>query len=178
MNNKFYAVLVILLWGFALQGAAQKNPDWEKWEWLIGDWIGEGSGKTGEGTGQFSIKKDLDGKVLIRKNHAVYPATRAKPKIVHDDLMIIYKDMSDNLPKAMYFDNEGHAIPYLVTYAEKAIVLTSKSVANYPVFRLTYSLLEKGLINVKFEMSQDGGKFRTYTEGTCKKGKVRRKTRE
>jgi hypothetical protein len=34
---------------------------------------------------------------------------------------------------------------------------------------LTYTLLEKETINVKFEMSQDGEKFTTYTEGKCKK---------
>jgi len=174
MKTRLYTVFIMLFLGMTLHGSGQQSVAWEKWKWLIGDWIGEGNGKTGQGTGQFSIKKDLDGKVLIRKNHAVYPATKTKSRIVHDDLMIIYRDTDDNLPKAAYFDNEGHTIRYLVTYADSSVVLTSEKLKNYPVFRVSYFLLDKENINVKFEMSQDGDKFTTYTEGKCKKGKPRK----
>jgi hypothetical protein len=38
-----------------------------------------------------------------------------------------------------------------------------------PVFRLTYTLLSDGMVNTKFEMSQDGKTFMTYIEGKSKK---------
>lgn len=40
-----------------------------------------------------------------------------------------------------------------------------------PVFRLTYTWLEPGLENTKFEMSQDGKNFITYVEGKSVKTK-------
>lgn len=83
--------------------------------------------------------------------------------------MIIYPDYSDAPSKAVYFDNEGHTIFYSATFGEKSIILTSEKVQNKPIFRLTYTLLPSGLVNTKFEMSQDGQKFMTYIEGNSKK---------
>lgn len=40
-----------------------------------------------------------------------------------------------------------------------------------PVFRLIYSKIESDLMNVKFEMSQDGKNFMTYIEGKSKRVK-------
>jgi hypothetical protein len=49
------------------------------------------------------------------------------------------------------------------------IMMISDRVANLPIFRLTYILLDSKTIIVKFEMSQDGEKFTTYTDGKCVK---------
>ena len=147
----------------------QQNQQKEKWNWLIGEWKGEGDGQTGKGGGTFSIKPDLDNKVLIRRNHAEYPATATQPKVVHDDLMIVYNDISGAPSNAIYFDNEGHTINYTISYADKSIMLTSDKQPNTPVFRLTYTLNDAGSISVKFDMSRDGEKFTTYTEGKCTK---------
>lgn len=145
----------------------QQDTTWQKWSWLIGDWVGEGSGKPGQGTGWFSIQPDLDGNILVRRNHSEYPAAKDKPAAIHDDLMIVYLDHSGQPGKAIYFDNESHTINYAVTYREKSIILTGDKVQNLPVFRLTYVWLVKDTISVKFEMSQDGKTFQTYTEGKC-----------
>ena len=104
-------------------------------------------------------------------SHSEYPATKDKPKIVHDDLMIVYLDYSGIPSKSIYFDNEGHIINYTIAYSESNIVLVSEKIEHVPVFRLTYSLLSPGFINTKFEMSQDGETFTTYIEGKSKKMK-------
>jgi hypothetical protein len=145
----------------------QQNDPWEKWSWLIGTWTGEGSGKPGMGSGEFSLVPDLDKKVLIRKNHSEYPAAKDKPEIIHDDLMIVYLDDKQNPDKAIYFDNENHVINYNISYSENTITLTSIKSDEMPVFRLTNYLLDKDTVNVKFEMSQTGETFQTYTEGKC-----------
>jgi hypothetical protein len=149
----------------------QQDAKWEKWNWLVGEWVGEGSGQPGQGGGTFSLASDLDGKILVRRNHSEYPATKDKPKIVHDDLMIVYRGEPGSPGKAIYFDNEGHTIEYAVAFADDTIVLTSGKVGNMPVFRLTYAPLDKDSVNVKFEMSQDGTNFKVYTEGKCKRKK-------
>ena len=79
--------------------------------------------------------------------------------------MIVSLDYSGNPSKAIYFDNEGHTINYSITYTANTIVLLSEKIQNVPIFRLTYTLLDKQTVNTKFEMSQDGEKFMTYIEG-------------
>ena len=162
-------LLSVLFFSFLSVSFAQQTPSWEKWTWLIGEFQGEGSGQPGQGGGTFSFAFDLDKNILVRKSHSEYPATNNKPLIVHNDLMIVYPDYTGNPSKAIYFDNEGHTINYSITYPDQSIVLTSNKIANVPIFRLTYSLLNDGMLNTKFEMSQDGEKFMTYIEGKSKK---------
>lgn len=155
-------VLTIICFG-------QQNPARDNWNWLIGNWTGEGSGQPGQGGGTFTFSFDLDQKILIRKSHSQYPATANRPGIIHDDLMVIYLDTNDNMSKAIYFDNEGHVINYSITYADKTIVFVSEKSPKAPVFRLTYTLLQNDQVNTKFEMSQDGVNFMTYIEGKSKR---------
>ena len=164
-------VSVLSLLGFVSISFGQQDTTWNTWNWLIGDWTGEGSGVPGQGAGYFSFQPDLGGKILLRKNHSEYPAVKDKPEIIHDDLMIVYRDKSDQTDKATYFDNEGNVINYSITYSQQSIVLTSGKVKNSPIFRLTYDALANEAIGVKFEMSRDGEKFVTYTEGKCRKKK-------
>lgn len=147
----------------------QQNTKWDKWSWLMGEWKGEGSGQTGQGGGTFSFTYDLDKNIIVRKSHSEYPATVNKPEIIHDDLMIIYPDNKQESARAIYFDNEGHVINYLISFADSSIILESCKEGNTPVFRLTYLQLENDMVNTKFEMSQDGHKFMTYVEGKSKK---------
>jgi hypothetical protein len=155
----------LLLIGSVCSG--QQKTFVESWSWLMGEWQGEGDGKPGKGSGKFTFLPDLDKKIIVRKNHSEYPATKDKPKIVHDDLMVVYPDFSGNSSKAIYFDNEGHVINYGISLADSSVVMTSDKALNAPVFRLTYRLRKNKAITVKFEMSQDGEKFMTYTEGKC-----------
>jgi hypothetical protein len=167
MKTGFLFFITVFI--MTLPCSGQQNGKWDKWSFLIGEWQGEGSGQPGNGGGSFSFAFDLDKNVLIRKSHSEYPATETKPKIIHDDLMIVYSDASNNTEKAIYFDNEGHIINYSVTQSDKSIVLTSDKVANAPVFRLTYTFLNNNTVDTRFEMSQDGEKFMTYIEGVSRK---------
>ncbi len=164
-------LLTIVFCGMIATGFSQQKPSWDRWSWLTGEWVGEGSGKPGDGGGTFSFKTDLDQNILVRKSHSEYPATANKPQVIHDDLMVVYPDFSGTPAKAIYFDNEGHTINYSITYSDKSIILTSDKIPNVPIFRLTYSLIDNETVNTKFEMSQDGVKFFTYIEGKSKKSK-------
>jgi hypothetical protein len=164
-------ILTLAFFGFLTTCLGQQTSTWNKWNWLMGEWKGEGSGQPGQGGGTFTFKPDLDKKIIIRKSHSEYPATGNKPEVIHDDLMIVYSDSAGNASKAIYFDNEGHTINYSITYSERSIILTSGKIPGVPVFRLTYVLLDTDMINTKFEMSQDGEKFMTYIEGKSKRTK-------
>jgi hypothetical protein len=77
---------------------------------LIGEWEGVGGGGPGSGKGIFSFMFDLQSKAIVRKNHAEYPASAARPAVRHDDLMVIYLDGASNEIMANYFDSEGQQI--------------------------------------------------------------------
>jgi len=164
-------ILSIAFFVLTLVSFGQQDSTWAKWKWIIGEWIVEGNGQPGQGGGTFSFKTDLNNKILVRKSHSEYPASEGKPKLIHNDLMVVYDDNSGIPSKAIYFDNEGHTINYSISYSETSIVFISDKVPNIPIFRLTYTLLENEIVNTKFEMSRDGENFFTYIEGKSKKMK-------
>ncbi|MFZ1080820.1 MAG: hypothetical protein WAO19_02720 [Candidatus Kryptoniota bacterium] len=169
--KKTVVTLAIYLLSFASISFGQQDTTWNRLNWLVGDWVGEGSGAPGQGAGWFSLLPDLNGKIMIRKSHSEYPATKDKPEIIHDDLMVVYFDNANQTDKAIYFDNEEHTINYTITCSDTAFVFTSNKAENGTVFRLTYIPLDKNTVDVKFEISRDSEKFLTYTEGKCRRKK-------
>lgn len=147
----------------------QQQSAWDRWSWLVGEWVGEGGGQPGQGGGTFSFQPDLDKHILVRKSHSEYPAMGTRPKVIHNDLMVVYLDNTGISSKAIYFDNEGHTINYSVAYADSSIILTSDKIPNMPVFRLTYTLLKNQEVNTIFEFSQDGVTFSKYIEGKSRR---------
>jgi hypothetical protein len=167
MKPKFLLALIFSAFISVCNG--QQTTTWDKWSWLIGKWQGAGTGQPGQGGGVFSFSFDLDRNIIIRKGHSEYAGIQGRPTTIHDDLMIIYTDQKSEPGKAIYFDNEGHTINYTIVYKEKSIVFTSDKTPDAPVYRLIYDLLDNGIVNTKFEMSQDGVNFKTYVEGKSKK---------
>jgi hypothetical protein len=166
---KIRSISAIAFLGISMICSGQQDKTWDKWNWLTGEWQGEGSGIPGEGHGIFSFSFDLEKKVLVRRSHSEYPGENIKTRTLHDDLMIVYLDPKGNPGKAIYFDNEGHTINYNITYPDSSIVLTSEVIPEAPVFRLIYTPLENKGVNTRFEMSGDGVSYTTYVEGRSKK---------
>jgi hypothetical protein len=165
---KLLLTIMIFSLGSTLFGQVSDNT-WDQWKWIMGDWIGEGSGKPGEGNGKFSFCLDLDKNILVRKSSTEFPATNNRSAFAHEDLLIVYRDYSGIPAKAIYFDNENHVINYSVILSGKSIIFQSEKIPDVPVFRLTYTSLSTDYVNIKFEMSQDGENFMTYLEGRSKK---------
>ena len=117
------AVMLLLCWVTPAQQPAP-SPNWDAWKFLIGQWVGEGTGDVGEGVGYFTFEPDLNGKVLIRKNHAEYPATKDRAAYSHDDLMIVFADPATKQTRAFYTDSEGHVIHYSATFSTDGNTLT------------------------------------------------------
>ena len=161
--------LAFLLLVSASVCAGQKNNQNISWDWLIGKWAGEGSGKPGSGTGSFTFAKELDGRIITRKSHTEFPRSEGRPESVHDDLMVIYADPTDAKQRAVYFDNEGHTIFYSINITGDKIVLTSDKIPDSPAFRLIYEKTGDAEVNVIFEMSADGGTFKPYLEGRSRR---------
>jgi hypothetical protein len=168
------AVSVFLLSAFAFGQSAAK-PDWSAWNFMIGEWAAEQTGgQLGQtSAGSFSLAPDLQGTILLRKNHAEYPPSNGRPAIVHDDLMTIYQE--NGATKAFYVDNEGHVIRYDVSIFpdKKKVVMLSEKVANAPRFRLTYSVPRPDALAIVFEIAPPGKteEFKVYVQGTVQRKK-------
>jgi hypothetical protein len=137
---------------------------------LLGTWKGGGSGKPGDGAGVATFKSELQGKVIVRTNHADYPAANGRPASTHDDLMVIYADAGSQL-KADYYDNEGHVIRYAVTVSPDGAVFVSDPSTSAPRFRLTYKPAEAGAVSGQFEIAPPGQPeaFKSYLTWTMKR---------
>jgi len=173
MRSSKLLLSVILLISCQLAiGQQSKNP-WEKWKYLIGEWVGEGNGQPGQGEGKFTFQTDLDGKILVRKSRTVFPKTEKSAEIIHDDLLIIYEGSGDGSQEAIYFDNEGHTIKYKVTYIDKAIAFASVIDPNTTRFRFTYTEIDPKSVNASFEMAspKSPDDFKIYLSGKAFKVK-------
>src|SRR5437660_11809835 len=150
-----------------LMAAGARAEDWGPVQFLVGHWAGDGGGEPGRGTGSFSFTPDLQGKILVRKSFAEYPAADGRPAYRHDDLMIVYRDGPSRRLRAIYFDNEEHAIQYSIQPSEGGVVFESEGPRDLPRFRLTYSRAGSGGLKLKFEIAPPGKDFATYLEATA-----------
>ncbi|MFA6599134.1 MAG: hypothetical protein WCS69_15530 [Ignavibacteriaceae bacterium] len=140
MNNSFGEFMKAKLFIFFIamfmnssSFAQQSTNMWGKFDFLLGNWKGEGSGTPGQGEGTFSFKMDLDKNILVRRSHLEYPATENKSTAIHDDLMIIYRDAVGAPGRAIYFDNEEHVINYAISFANSnELIFTSDRIPNIP----------------------------------------------
>ena len=159
---KCKAVLLVtapLLFATALSSLAQSPAvDWGPLNFLLGDWVGEGSSEVGQGTGGSSFSLDLQKRVMVRRNRAAYRATKDRQTYVHDDLMIIYRDSEKGPFRAIFFDNEGHVIHYAIQVSpdENSFQFLSDALPNRPRFRFTYTKSGPNILDINFEMAPPG----------------------
>ncbi len=163
-------VLVALVFGTSVFAQAPPTPSdlLVPLRFLAGDWRGEGSGTPGEGSGGFSFRLELDGRVMVRRNVTDYPAYGDRPASHHEDLLVAYAEGGSL--RALYVDNEGHAIHYGVAAATEGegIVFLSDERPG-PRFRLTYHRADANTVRIHFEIAPPGKPFVTYLDGTARR---------
>ena len=156
MKKKVLSIVLLLLCQLAVPAEqTDASLNWDFLKFLLGKWVGEGTAETGQtGAGYCSFEPALQSTVLVRKNHSEYPATKDRPAIVHDDLMIIYPDRARHQLRAFYTDNEGNVIHYTVTGSAdgRVAVFLGDVEAGAQRYRLTYTLSLEHM-TVTFEMA-------------------------
>jgi hypothetical protein len=169
----FLGACLCLLAGNTLAAQETAPPNWQDWNFLIGEWTGAGNGQPGQGTGGFTFKPDLQQHVLVRTNRAEYPATKERPAYKHEDLMVLYRETAASPARAIYFDSEGHVIHYTVQIdpANKTAIFLSEPEAGTPRYRLSYVGKGPDTVAIKFEVAPPDkpDQFQTYIEASGKR---------
>ncbi len=163
------SILALLLMApLGAQTAAPKGDAFAPARFLAGDWVGASDGKPGSPSGAASFRFELDGKVLVRRSHADYPAASGRPAAHHEDLLTVFAE-SGQL-KAFYVDNEGHVIRYLAAAVPGGVAFTSEG-APGPKFRLTYLQKAADTVTVRFEIAPPSAPnaFKTYLEAVTRR---------
>ncbi len=166
--------LILLCWQAVAQQSNSK-PDWSAFQFLLGEWTGEGIGNPGQGNGIFTFSLDLQDHILIRRNQSDYPETKTHAAFSHNDLMVIYQAIGQPV-RATYFDNEDHIIQYRTKISEngKSIAFISDSLPGQQRFQLTYTSLSDDSLLITFEIapSDKPNNFSRYLEGRAHKTKL------
>jgi hypothetical protein len=178
-SNKAFAAVVTMAFIFIplqdLPSQAQP-PDsgsgLARLSFLLGDWVGEGAGRPGQGAGVSAFSLDLGGRIMVGKSYVEYPASKDQPACRHDDLMVIYPESKD-ASEATYWDNEGHLIKYAVKISNdvRSAVFLSEATANAPRFRLAYEMIGSDSLTLEFEIAPPGRPeaFTPYIEASLRR---------
>jgi hypothetical protein len=174
MSRLLRPVTAALLCVCATSTLARADDDpWKPFQFLMGEWTGEGSGQPGKGEGEFSFALDLQKKVLVRRHHAeVHSSGNGAPAVL-EDLMVVYREAASGRFRAIYFDSEDHVINYTVSVSDngKTVTLLSDALQGAPRFRLTYVQTGNDTLAIKFEIARLGqaDQFGTYVEGKARR---------
>ena len=152
----------------AFAAGAQAAPGWGGLDWLVGGWTAEGGGAQ-QGSGGFTFTPEAGGQVLVRRNHADYPAQNGKPATRHEDMMVIEHQARGGL-RATYWDDDGHVIHYEVRTPEPGSAEFVSTDPIGPRYRLTYRRTPVGLEGW-FEVAppNDRDRFQPYLNWTARR---------
>ena len=165
------AFLLALCATAALPTFAQTAPPpaadpWAPLAFLEGTWAAKATRPDGVAVDSaYLFRRELKGHVMARR--AVSTTACAGPASFdcdHSDELIVYQEQPGQPLKALYVDNEGHVIHYVVsTPAPDDAVFLSEAAAG-PRFRLEYKL-DHGVMVGKFQLQLPGqSEWRSYLE--------------
>jgi hypothetical protein len=157
--------------GFAIRRYVMNS--WDQLHFLIGSWSSPVSGKPGRGvSGSTTFSYELDKKIIVRKNRAEFaPQPGEKEDLVHEDLLVIYQQPGEPQFRAIYFDNEGHLIHYILSFPSKqpAVVFESELDETSPRARLIYEAGADDKLLTEFFVAVPGGELLSHIKGTMER---------
>ena len=146
---------------------------WDQLQFLLGSWSSPVSGEPGQGvSGSATFSYDLDQKIMVRKSRAEFAPQPGEAKgLVHEDLLIIYRQPQDVAFRAIYFDNEGHIIHYVLVFPDKhaGVIFESEESERSPRARLVYEMAEDGTLKTEFLVAAPGGELLSHVKGILKR---------
>ena len=147
--------------------AATAEDPWKALSFLEGTWSARTqSGSAGaQVSGTYTFKAELKHHVLARHSE---PADCKGPKAFdceHSDLLYVYQEAEGRPLRAIYLDNEGHVIHYVISIPEATTALfVSEASPSGPQFQLVYQL-KGAVMSGKFQTRMPGqSEWKSYLE--------------
>jgi hypothetical protein len=161
-----FSVIFLSALALSAQSAPAKDP-FSSLAFLEGTWDAKTNGSSGvDSIGKYSFELELRKHVLARQN--VSKESCKGPDSFdcdHSDLLYIYPAGVGGSLQAIYFDNEGHVIKYVVsTPTPTTAVFLSDGSQPGPQFQLVYERKGDVLLG-KFQMRMPGQtEWKSYLE--------------
>lgn len=161
-------LLLPLLLAAPLAAQASAPDPFAPLRFLLGTWAGEGGGRPGQASGEATFSLELGGHALVRRSWAETPAAPGRTASRHEDLLTVYPGAGGL--RALYVDNEGHVIHYVVTAVSDGAVFLSEPGPG-PRFRFTYRRAGADTVALAFDIAPPGKPeaFATYLQATTRR---------
>jgi hypothetical protein len=164
-------ILLLFLTSFLLvpaafaQDSAADLAKWKPLQFLVGNWEAKTAGSEVKSIGTYSFQPELNGTILARHGTAESCKGPKDFDCDHHDRLYVYHDATvESGMRAIYFDNEGHVIRYIVTVPSAAKVVFQSEAGPGPQFRLTYELVNGTMLG-KFQVAAAGQtEYHSYLE--------------
>jgi hypothetical protein len=158
---------------------AQTSPPidvWEPFQFFVGKWIGEETGKAGIGEGERSYELVLGGKYLHFKNKSTFKPQEQNPKgEVHEDWTFYSYDRFRKTFIMRQFNIEGLVNQFVLDSLStdgKTLVFISEQVENGPAgfrARMTYNITDAHAFVETFELAPPEKEFTVYLKNSWKR---------
>jgi hypothetical protein len=142
MRLIYYLLPLFLVVPLCAQNIPSATNQWSALSFLEGTWDAKATGNGGVAAiGSYTFRLELRDHILARHGDLSQCKGPSTFDCDHGDLLYIYRDAPTQPLKAIYFDNEGHVIHYVVSApSPTSAVFLSDSSQPGPQFRLAYEL--------------------------------------
>ena len=145
---------------------------WAALKFFVGQWEGQGEGRSGTSHGRQEWQLVLGGKFLQVKNEARFDPQEKSPKgEVHEDWGFISYDRTRRAYVFRQFHIEGFVNQYVCPGPEadgKTFIFLSEAIENIPPgfkARLTYRILDESNFEQTFDLAPPGQELACYSKG-------------
>lgn len=147
------------------QEEAEKQDIWEPFQFLIGQWMGTGEGKSGESYVRRDYRYKFDRKFIYYHNRAVFkPSEKNRKGEIHEDFGVLSYDKIHKLYVFRQFHREGFVNQYVVEFSAdgRTVTFTSENLENSPPgWKVRLVIQNEGTdkISERFELAGPGKEF-------------------
>ncbi len=166
----------MLLPALVLGQADKKRDIWEPFHFLVGEWEGQGEGKSGISTVEKTFQFIMNREYIQSTTRAVFKPQEKNPKgEIHEDLGFFSYDHFRKKFVFRQFHIEGFINQYVlesISADGKMLVFDSEGFENAPPgwkTRIIYRILDEDTLEESFDIATPGKDLQCYILNTLKR---------
>jgi hypothetical protein len=173
--------IIFFLIFFTSFSFAENEPDSKSnnpFEYFVGSWIGEETGKSGNGKGEREYQFILDNNFLFQKNTSTFQPQEKNPKgEVHQDWAFYSFDRTREKYILREFHSEGFVNQYVLdslSADNKTMIFISEGIENVPKgwrARVSFMIQNENEFDETFELAAPGKDFTTILKNKWRREK-------